>query len=161
MNVKLKAAFELIINDGRLFKHTDPESAIDRLEDVPDVDALSVSLFGSCKIPKAVALAKLTRLLDTVEAQVGYKPSIIIGSKIGFETTMLRTLEKSYDILINPFNNNELTNLTISESTKLRDLRTLQLSNLAVFFVKGTSAVVNPAYLAAINNGALVSVIRV
>lgn len=161
MNVKLRAAFELIINDGRLFKHTDPASAIERLEDIPDVDALSVSIFGNCKIPKAEALAKIARLLDTVESQVGYKPSIIIGSKIGFETAMRRALEKTYDVLINPFNNNEMSNLPINESTKIRDLRTLQLSNLAIFLVKGNAPIVNPAYLAAINNGALVSVIRI
>lgn len=161
MNVKLRLAFELMINDGRLFKHTDPAQAVENLEDIPDVDALSVSIFGSCKIPKSVALPKLVRLLDAVESHVGYKPSLILGSKIGFEATMRRALEQTHDVLINPFSNNEMTNMSINEATKIRDIRTLQLSNIAVFFVKGTSAVVNPAYMTAINNGALVSVIRV
>ncbi len=160
MNIALKNAFAFIISEGRLFKHTDALLAIDNLDDTTDIDALSVSIFGGFKIPRSIALPKLITILNSIESKVLAKPAIIIGGKMGFENTMRRALEGNYETVVNPFNDNELTNMTIRESTQQRDIRTLQLSNISIFFVCGLSRVVNPAYAEAISSGSLVTIIR-
>lgn len=161
MNAKLKSAFELIINSGCLFKHTDPAQAIDNLDQTPDVDALTLAIFANPRTPVTVIERKVYKMLNAIEAATGYKPSIMVGRKAGFETVLRRKVESEYDVMVNEFTQRELSDMSVVESTKARDLRSLQLANIAVFVTVGNGPIKNPAYHHAIEKGALVSVIRI